>query len=286
MKKINCSKCHALIVPNTKDRDFICEKCGQVNPNKYYIESVEAIETEEKSGFGASLGRLFTSKKFVLWATLMAVITIVAFSILAVWLSMSKIHFGLEFENRHISSIKVVRNFEGRIVYNDGRSNPHTDRVEQILTMLGRAGKTNRLSGFMLGHGGSQYVAHNISSGLGAYYIEVTFVDPIFFLGEIENSRYPILTLAQVDKKIAETTGEQKTAWQNIKNNNGIWTFIVPLSDNSNSFRRHVWNIGYGSSLQNSNASTTNRFLSTKANLGKLANYVIDEDGENWNGIF
>ena len=210
--------------------------------------------------------RKLNSKAFKIWAVSFAAVLIVGFSILAIVLSSKKVEFGLPLELSNIREIKYFNDDNQKLLLTNINRESYDNAIDEILNLLDKAHKTNKLKQ-TFGQAGGDYSVENNNSGYSTVsnfesrhkqFLRITFNTPTHEITGRTNQDYQLATINP-----------------DTDMNYRIWMILIPLEDIKNSFEKQTWYLVRHNPKESTNPPITNKFT-TYGNYYKLANFVAN----------
>ena len=199
----------------------------------------------------------------------MVAILIVAAGVFSLVLGVQKVSYGLEalsFDGR-LASITYKSPTSSKELLTEVNRASYNNTVNEILTLLDKAGNTNKLSQ-LFQSGGKEAITNNNTNyttvrnfeSSNQNYIKLSFrkSNPLFGLKGDNNSNYELVPANQITER-----------------NRTVWIMFISLDDIKNKFQKHNWLLVRYDPMENaeSTLSITQKYT-TYGNYHKLAEYV------------
>jgi hypothetical protein len=219
---------------------------------------------------------------YVKWIALAGIVVFVAAAILSVVLLTKEVTYGLSLKVSDVDSIRVYNAHTAALpggyqYLESGRSEKQDARIQTIIDLVNKGGKSDEFSRTFLGHGGNERPSN--SSGTRETQVRTsTFIEIIF---------------KEATFKVVLNAGAQEIQPYDAANpgprdaENRITSILIPLERVTDSFQTQEWYFHRGDhSDEFAGSQTFDRLFTTYGNYLELADYIRDEKKINFNGLF
>ena len=216
-----------------------------------------------------------TTKMVVIWAVSFTLLLVVVFGSISLGLGLSRVTYGATIDNQKIMYIEYRNDVNMEIWGRNEKQldaeslfTQHTNPMQEILNLLERGSRTNKLSNLFRGGPSQEVVSNNLDNRFTATFINSFSNNSVVIY--FATPQYSVETTAsRTQFRLTETA---------TVNNEQIHAIFIPLDRTQNRFQRQTWylltldpnNYPPGQSLTISNRITT------YGNYHRLGNFVRD----------